>query len=253
MIVILGGTGAYFLDLDAALGPSDRREIDTPWGAAGAILLPRRFGGTIAIASRHGWGRLEVTPPFVNSRANLWAAREIGATHILSWNGVGAIDPLLHVHDLLVLDGVIDMTKTRKRSFTDEPIDAQRQRILSPQVEQPFDRSTRHPLIDAARATHDRVFERGVYVCSEGPRLETAAEIAAFGRWGAEVVGMTLVPEVFLAQELGLRVASLAYITNYATGVEPSAGAPRFFGVEVAERCLTITLSAAEQIASTQG
>jgi 5'-methylthioadenosine phosphorylase len=248
MILILGGTGAYFLDPAATLGDYERRELDTPYGAAGAILLPQRYAGRLGFASRHGWGRLEVTPPFVNSRANLWAARELGATHILSWNGVGAINPLLRVHDLLVLDGLLDFTKTRTRSFTPEPHERQRQRVLQPHIERPFDAPTRHLLYEVAAAEQGRVFAMGVYACSEGPRLETAAEIAALGRFGAEVVGMTLVPEVLLAHELGLAFAALAYVTNYATGVEPSAGAPRFFGVEVAQRCLQLTLRAAERL-----
>lgn len=250
MILILGGTGAYFLDLDAELGPCERREIDTPYGTAGAVLFPKRYAGRIGFTSRHGWGRLEVTPPFVNSRANLWAARELGASHILSWNGVGAIDPLLQTHDLVVLDGVLDFTKSRKRSFADESIQIQRERILSPRVESPFDEVTRQVVYAVAAGRQERVFGHGIYACSEGPRLETAAEIAALGRFGAEVVGMTLIPEVFLAQELGIRFAALAYVTNYATGVEPIAGAPRFFGVEVAQRCLQITLAAAERLAT---
>lgn len=249
MILILGGTGAYFLDLHEIWGACERRVIDTPYGEAGAILLPERYNGAIGFASRHGWGRLEVTPPFVNARANLWAARKLGASHMLSWNGVGAIDPLLQVHDLLVLDGVIDFTKTRKRSFADEPDFVQRDRILHPAIERPFDAPTRAALHEIAAQRHERVFDRGVYACAEGPRLETAAEIAALGRFGAEVVGMTLAPEVFLAQELGIAFAALAYVTNYATGVEPSAGAPRFFGVEVAQQCLHITLAAAERLA----
>jgi 5'-methylthioadenosine phosphorylase len=117
MIVILGGTGAYFLDLAAELGPGEYRSMATPYGPAGSVYVPERWQGRIGLASRHGWGRLEVSPPFVNSRANIWAARELGATHILSWNGVGAINPLLQVHDLVVLDGVLNGTKTRPTSF----------------------------------------------------------------------------------------------------------------------------------------
>lgn len=252
MILILGGTGAYFLDIEASLGSCARREVNTPYGAAGTILLPERYEGKIGLASRHGWGRLEVTPPFVNSRANLWAARAIGATGIVSWNGVGAINPLLQVHDQLVLDGVIDFTKTRQRSFVDEPPQAQRERVLHPVIAQPFDATLRTILYTVAAAHDSRTFDRGVYACSEGPRLETAAEIAALERFGGEVVGMTLVPEVFLAQALGMPFAALAYVTNYATGVEPAAGAPRFFGVEVAQRCLAITLAAAERIVQSQ-
>ena len=91
MILILGGTGAYFLDLHEIFGACDRRVIDTPYGEAGVILLPERFNGAIGFTSRHGLARLEVTPPFVNARANIWAAHKMSATHMLSWNGVGAI------------------------------------------------------------------------------------------------------------------------------------------------------------------
>ena len=244
MILIVGGTGTYFLDLDAEIGAHRMIEVTTPYGVAGAIAIPQRYGGAIALASRHGWGRLEVSPPFVNSRANIWAARELGADLILGWNGVGAINLLLEVHDLLVLDRILDFTKTRRRTWDgDEP-----ERRPSTAIEEPFAESGRQALFAAARQATPRAQPVGAYACSEGPRLETAAEIAAWGRMGAEVVGMTLVPEVFLARELGIGWASLAYITNYATGVAPAAGDPRFFGVEVAQRCLQIVLRAAEEL-----
>ena len=236
MILILGGTGTYFLDLAAELGAGEFHSIATPYGASGRIYVPERWNDSIALASRHGWGKLEVSPPFVNSRALIWAARELDVTHILSWNGVGAINRLLQVHDLVVLDGVLDGTKTRPLSFNDQSVPHDRWRT----IQHPFDAETAAVLADVARRQHDRTFPVGIYACSEGPRLETAAEIAMWQRLGAEVVGMTLVPEVFLARELGIKFASLAYITNFATGVEPAAGAPRFFGVEVAQRCLQI-------------
>jgi 5'-methylthioadenosine phosphorylase len=241
MLLIVGGTGTYFLDLDAVLGPHDMRRLDTPYGEAGAIAVPRRYGGAIGLASRHGWGRLEVSPPFVNSRANLWAARELGVDRILGWNGVGAINLLLEVHDLLVLDRLLDFTKTRRRGW-------EAPELPEPpfgQLEEPFDPVGRAALIDAARRVTPRCHPVGAYACSEGPRLETAAEIAAWGRLGAEVAGMTLVPEVLLAREMGISWAALAYVTNYATGVQPGAGDPRFFGVEVAQQCLAIALQAA--------
>jgi purine nucleoside phosphorylase len=242
MIVILGGTGAYFLDLAAELGPGEYRSMATPYGPAGSIYVPERWQGRIGLASRHGWGRLEVSPPFVNSRANIWAARELGATDILSWNGVGAINPLLQVHDLVVLDGVLNGTKTRPTSFAGGLPGPAEWRT----VQRPFDAALSAQVLAFASQRQPRAFAGGVYACSEGPRLETAAEIAAWRRFGAAVVGMTLVPEVLLAHELGLRFAALAYVTNYATGVEPAPGAPRFFGVEVAQRCLGILSAVAE-------
>ncbi len=244
MILILGGTGAYFLYLAAELGPGEYQTVATPFGPAGSVFVAERWGGKIGLASRHGWGRLEVSPPFVNSRANIWAARELGATQILSWNGVGAINPLLQVHDLVVLDGVLDGTKTRLVSFAGATATPTAWRTL----QQPFDPASAAAIYAVARQAQARTFSAGVYACSEGPRLETAAEIAAWRRFGGDVAGMTLVPEVFLAQELGLKFAALAYVTNYATGVEPAPGAPRFFGVEVAQHCLKIMLKVAEDL-----
>jgi 5'-methylthioadenosine phosphorylase len=257
MILILGGTAAYFLPLEELLGPLRRADLETPHGAAFPIFLLQRYGERVAFASRHGLGRLEVSPPFVNARANIWAAHALGITRILSWNGVGAINPLLEVHDLLVLDGVLDFTKTRIRSFAD---DRRGTIYRAPTVDPCFDPALSSALYAAAsrydgqRTTDDgrrttdnrRIFRKGIYACSEGPRLETAAEIRGFRRAGADVVGMTLVPEVFLARELGMAFASLAYVTNYATGVEPAHGAPRFFGIEVGRRCLAVVLAAVE-------
>jgi len=257
MILILGGTAAYFLPLEELLGPLRRVDLETPHGTAFPIFLLQRYGERVAFASRHGLGRLEVSPPFVNARANIWAAHALGVTRILSWNGVGAINPLLEVHDLLVLDGVLDFTKTRIRSFAD---DGTGTIYHAPTVDSCFDPALSSTLYEAAarydgqRTTDDgrrttgngRIFRKGIYACSEGPRLETAAEIRGFRRTRADVVGMTLVPEVFLARELGMAFASLAYVTNYATGVELAHGAPRFFGIEVGRRCLAVVLAAVE-------
>lgn len=241
MILLLGGTGTYFLNLEQELGAGEYHTLATPYGSAGSIFVPHQYAGQIALASRHGWERLETSPPFVNSRANIWAARELGATHILSWNGVGAINPLLQVHDLLVLDGIIDATQNRVRSFDGGP-------PRNEDIVNPFDEASRAVLYTVAQQSQPRTFAVGTYVCSEGPRLETAAEIALYSRMDAEVVGMTLVPEVLLARELDIAFASLAYVTNYATGIEPAPGAPRFFGVEVAQHCLRLMLQTAQHM-----
>src|SRR5262245_49544878 len=234
------------------LGPLRQVDLETPYGAAFPLFVLERYGEQVAFASRHGLGRLEVSPPFVNARANIWAAHALGVRRIISWNGVGAINPLLEVHDLLALDGLLDFTKTRARSFDDQPTTNDQR---SSAVDACFDPNLGRALYDAAKQhsaapspiphppSPARVFPRGIYACAEGPRLETAAEIRGFRRAGADVVGMTLVPEVFLARELGIAFASLAYVTNHATGLEPAHGAPRFFGAEVGRRCLAIVLA----------
>lgn len=248
MILILGGTAAYFLPLEELLGPLERIDQTTPYGAAFPIFRLQRYGGRVAFASRHGLGRLEITPPFVNARANIYAAHALGCTQIISWNGVGAINPLLEVHDRLALDGLLDFTKTRTRQFSPsgEPRAPQ-----TPQIDHCFERELSAQLAQALAHTAEtggRDFGRGIYACAEGPRLETAAEIRGFRQAGADVVGMTLVPEIYLARELGIAFAALAYVTNYASGVEPAHGAPRFFGVEVGRRCLATVLDCVEQL-----
>src|SRR5262245_5120359 len=242
------------------LGPLRQVDSETPYGAAFPIFLLERYGEQVAFASRHGLGRLEVSPPFVNARANIWAAHALGVRRIISWNGVGAINPLLEVHDVLALDGLLDFTKTRLRSFQEMGDRSWELGVPTSMVDHCFDPNLSRTLYNAA-AQHNalpstippppsplRVFPRGIYACAEGPRLETAAEIRGFRRAGADVVGMTLVPEVFLARELGIAFASLAYVTNYATGLEPAHGTPRFFGVEVGRRCLAIVLGAVESL-----
>jgi 5'-methylthioadenosine phosphorylase len=263
MILIIGGTAAYFLDLEAELETSlERIELDTPYGTAFPMFRLTNYAAAssqpVVFASRHGMQQLEVTPPFVNARANIWAAHELGVQAILSWNGVGAINPLLQLHDMLVLDGVLDFTKTREREWRMENSEweishdaHQDTRILphtarlQPPVLRPFAPALSALLYRVARTTTERAFPVGLYACTEGPRLETSAEIQAYKRLGADVVGMTLVPEVLLAHELGMAYASLAYVTNYATGLEPAGEDARHFGVDVAHRCLRIVLATA--------
>ncbi len=264
MICIFGGTAAYHLT------PTDFGEhetlppLDTPFGPAPVFLrlrLPspvgaprversvvegptgQRSGVGVLFSSRHGPDRLARSAAFVNYRANLWAAKEYGATAILSWNGVGAINPTLRVGDMLIPDDLIDATRARELPSP--------QRGEGPGVRGVFSETHRTALVGAA-CSRDAVSSRdahsaGVYVCTEGPRLETPAEINAFALMGADVVGMSLVPEVFIAAEMNLPYASLCLVTNIAAGrAQPDS--PRRFGVEVAREGLAVCLKAARQL-----
>jgi 5'-methylthioadenosine phosphorylase len=233
--IIFGGTAAYHLKLDehATVGP--RRIVDTPYGQSAPFIQLTANEKTVWFSSRHGEDGLQRSAAFVNHRANIWAARELGATGILSWNGVGAIAPGLAVGQVVVPDDVLDMTRVRLATF------ALPDTIIP--SGNPFDADLRQRLIQACidlnlpHATH------GVYVCTEGPRLETAAEIAMYGWGGAAVVGMTLAPEVWLAAELGIPYASLCIVTNMATG-RWHLDSRRDFGAGVGVKGLQITLAA---------
>jgi purine nucleoside phosphorylase len=421
-LVIFGGTAAYHLKLSEHAEVGERRIIDTPFGpSAPFVHLKTAAGAEAWFSSRHGEDGLQRSAAFVNHKANIWAARELGADGILSWNGVGAIAPGLTVGQAVIPDDVLDMTRGRDSTFgkvpipppPPHPIRTLRRRIeegeqndgwahtYQPEVwkvTQPLAREMRleptpaeerlwkalrgkqlagykfrrqHPIdrfivdfycaqaklvievegeihqqtqeedalrseilrskgLRVIRFTNKSVFEQfdtvlhtirtaldnpdwtpesglspsplrwgggrgvgtssvqqqsipqglrrgrgvgtpfspalrarliaacaaqsvvtathGTYVCTEGPRLETAAEIAMFGWGGAAVVGMTLCPEVWLAAELGIPYASLCIITNMATG-RWHLDSRRDFGPGVGVKGLHITLAACVEAA----
>lgn len=275
-IVIFGGTAAYSLDLTRLARIIEERVVETPFGPSPRFkkLITDR-GTAVWFASRHGEGSLERSARFVNHRANVWTARELNANLILSWNGVGAIHPSLRVGDAIVPEAIMDWTRNRVSSFlvNDPPpppslppadlAHAQSLRMAARthnhilhgrdprQAARPFDETARQAIQVVSSkwqvAGEESKIQNEIYVCTEGPRLETAAEIELAADLGADVVGMTLCPEVWLAAELGLGYASLCLVTNFATGrwrLDPR----RDFGPAVAERGLNILLRAAEAL-----
>lgn len=238
--LIYGGTAAYWLDLAEFGRVVETRIVETPYGPAAPIdwlALPR--GTVVGFSSRHGVGELQRSAGFVNHRANLWAASQLGFRAILSWNGVGAINPALTVGDLVVPEELIDWTGGR-RTGTFE-------RWHQPPAGPTFDPALRAAIwqaLSTAATGEGRAVRGGVYVCTEGPRLETVTEISLMAAAGADVVGMTLAPEVWLARELGLRYASLCYVTNYATGRARGREPRREFGPAVGRLCMGVLVAA---------
>jgi 5'-methylthioadenosine phosphorylase len=248
-IIIFGGTAAYHLKLEDHAQVGERRVIETPFGSSAPFVQLTAGGKTVWFSSRHGEDGLQRSAAFVNHRANIWGARELGATGILSWNGVGAIAPGLSVGQVVVPDDVLDMTRGRVGSYTFGGFAQPSAVSHQPKAEgvssqlSVFSSELRGRLIAACETLKMHCVTHGTYVCAEGPRLETAAEIAMFGWGGAAVVGMTLVPEVWLAVELGIPYASVCIVTNMATGrwhLDPR----RDFGVGVAVKGLQVTLAA---------
>ncbi|MCE5323337.1 MTAP family purine nucleoside phosphorylase [bacterium] len=187
--------------------------IKTPFGESAPIREVTKNGTKVFILSRHGETGYQISAPFVNYRANIWALKELGVERIISWSGPGAIDPSIPIGELLVLGDIIDETKGRSCTFYERlGIGFIRQNpVFCPEL------AARLAQAIVARQGHCRTDD--IYACTQGPRLETRAEIKKFASYGATLVGMTLVPEAFLARELEMCYCPVCYITNYAEGI----------------------------------
>jgi len=206
-IAIIGGSG-----LENALKPVKTEAINTPYGRVEVdyVYLGNK---KIVFLPRHG-KKHEKPPHMINYRGNIWALRELGVERIIASNAVGGIRDGLKPGDFMIIHDFLDFTKERSLTFYDGP------KVIHIDVTEPYCPEIRSILINAARELSDRVWDSGVYACMEGPRFETPAEIRMLRLLGADVVGMTSVPEVVLARELGICYASLCIITNYAAGMQ---------------------------------
>ncbi len=244
--LIVGGTAAYGLDVTRWQPQAPPFCLDTPFGPSPAITLLRPWpqAPAVAFCSRHGQDALKHSAAFLNPRALVWAAHMLGVRNILSWNGVGAISNQLAVGDLLVPHDLLDWTHARVASFGRERLTT----ATSPSFAPAARTAILAAIHDIKQVSGENIHAQGHYICTEGPRLETKAEIELFHQLGADVVGMTLVPELFLAQELKIGYASLCYITNFATGRASGRKQKRQFGPAVAHTCLPILLRAAQKL-----
>ena len=209
-LAVIGGTGVYRL---AALEEVETRHFDTPWGAPSGPLRIGRLGAQrIAFLARHGEGHA-LPPHRVNYRANLHALKQAGATRVLALNTVGGITDACGPRVLACPDQLIDYTWGRESSFWDGEGEA-----LHVDFGHPYSPAFRDRLLAAAKAAGVEVLDGGCYGATQGPRLETNAEIARMRRDGCDLVGMTGMPEAGLARELGLEYACLAIVANWAAG-----------------------------------
>lgn len=211
-IAIIGGTGLTELE---GLQLDDEQTVDTPWGAPSAALLFGHFGNApVVFLARHGSPH-RMPPHQVNYRANVWALHQAGVEEVLAVNAVGGIHPDTGPAKVIVPDQLIDYTSGRPHTFFDG---SDLEHVTHIDFTEPYDRKLRQGLIEAARACGLAAVASGVYGCTQGPRLETTAEIRRMERDGCDLVGMTGMPEAVLAAELGMRYACLALSVNWAAG-----------------------------------
>ena len=210
-LAVIGGTGVYRL---ADLQDVETRVLDTRFGApSGPVRIGTLEGRRVAFLARHGEGH-SVPPHQVNYRANLQVLKDIGATRVLALNTVGGITDAYGPRVLACPDQLIDYTWGRISTICEEPGSD----VLHADPAHPSTHLLRRRVVDAARACGVELVDGGCYGATQGPRLETRAEIRRMRRDGCDLVGMTGMPEAGLAREMGLEYACLAIVANWAAG-----------------------------------
>jgi 5'-methylthioadenosine phosphorylase len=211
IIGIIGGSGLYDID---GLDVMEEIPLSTPYGSPSSIYKRGILNGVeLVFLSRHGIPH-SIPPHKVNYRANMWGFKSLGVEEIISIGAVGGINCEMQPGSIVILDQVIDMTMgARPATFYDG------EKVVHVDFTLPYCTGLRDILIHAAGSAGLPVKERGTYICSNGPRLETAKEIQFFSLIGADVVGMTAMPEAALARELEMCCAGISVVTNYAAGL----------------------------------
>lgn len=216
MLAVIGGSGLAKL---AELTKIQRRVVRTPFGdPSGALTFGELDGVAICFLARHGYGHT-IAPHEINYRANLWALKEVGVSQIISVATVGGIDGALGPGALALPDQIIDYTHGRKSTF----FEGNDQPVTHIDFTFPYDPNLREKMQTAARSINEPIVFGGTYGCTQGPRLETSAEIRRMRQDGCDMVGMTAMPECALARELGLAYAAVAVVANHAAGMGDSA------------------------------
>ena len=210
-LAVIGGSGLSKL---ASLEITQRKVVRTPYGEpSGALTFGSIRGRGMVFLARHGYGHT-IAPHEVNYLANLWALKEENVSGVVSVASVGGIRRDVAPGTLLVPDQIIDYTWGRRSTF----FEGAGAPVTHIDFTEPYTQSLRRRILAAARACGENVLDGGTYAATQGPRLESAAEINRLERDGADIVGMTGMPEAALARELGLEYAAIAVSANYAAG-----------------------------------
>ncbi len=213
-IAIIGGSGIYDAGIvDNTYG----KNIDTPYGAA-AIKVGSYKGMEIGFMPRHG-EKHSLPPHRINYQANIWALKMLGVERVLATAAVGSLNPNFKLGQFVLVDDFLDFTKNRTYTF----FEGGEEGVVHTDFTTSYCPQLRQILLQKATEQGIKAHDGGVYACTEGPRFETPAEIRMIRQLGGDLVGMTNVPEVILAHELGLCYSLIAMVTNMAAGITEAA------------------------------
>lgn len=207
-IGIIGGTG-----FSSPIEEGTKIRVGTPYGPSPTIMIGNFGGKEIAYLPRHG-EKHTLPPHMINYRASIWALHSLGVERVLATNSVGAVNAKYKPGDLIIPVDFIDFTRSRNHTFYDEAP------VTHIDVSTSYCPELREILSKAADNKVNRVWHNAIYLCTEGPRYESPAEIRMFRKLGGDVVGMTGVSELVLARELEMCYAALCFVTNMAAGLQ---------------------------------
>lgn len=208
-LAIIGGSGLEKLGII-----EDPKDIfpDTPFGKPSSILKTGTIGKLgVVFLSRHGENH-SITPTNVNNRANIFALKELGCTHIIATTACGSLREEIGRGDMVLLDQFIDFTRLRKLTFYDEFKNGE---ITHTPMADPFSEELRKTLYESAKELGLKIHKTGTVITIEGPRFSTRAESNMFRLWGADVINMSIAPECILANEAKIPYAAIALSTDY--------------------------------------
>ncbi len=210
-LAIIGGTGLTQLN-DLVI--IKRERLDTPYGAPSADFITGELNGkSVIFLARHG-NPHTIAPHNINYRANIWGLKQLGVTRIVAVAAVGGITEQMKPAHIAIPDQLIDYSYGRKHTFFDDV----NYPVTHIDFSYPYNPKLRALLIAAAANANITIVATGTYGCTQGPRLETPAEIKRMAQDGCDLVGMTAMPEASLAKELGIEYAAISVVANWAAG-----------------------------------
>ena len=245
-IGIFGGTGIYDSGL---LKDSKEISIDTPYGKTSDSITVGEFNGKkVAFMPRHG-KKHTVPPHLINFRANIWAFKELGVKRIIAPSAVGSLKEEFEPGNLALPSQFIDFTKSRKGTFSEDG------KVIHISVADPFCPELQKVILNVTKIQGIKIHQDCTYVCIEGPRFSTKAESRFFRTTGADIIGMTLVPECQLAREAQICYVSLSTVTDYDVWAEKPVTAKEVMetlakNVEMTKKLLTFVIDQIPEVKS---